>query len=285
MDPSSSDPIDHLPPLRDIIARHRLWAEKKLGQNFLLDSNITDKIARVAAPLDGVHAIEIGPGPGGLTRSLLRAGAANVTAIEFDPRAIEAQQHLADAAAGRLRLIQGDALALDLLDIVPDGPRAIIANLPYNIATPLLVGWLRQIHADPGAYRSMTLMFQREVADRITASVGANAYGRLSVLCQALCQVKRVFDIPGSAFVPPPKVTSSVVHFVPLPAAPRPSFSAIERITAAAFGQRRKMLRSSLSGFRDVLDASGIDGSLRAEQLSIESFMALATVLDASRQP
>ncbi len=272
-----TDPsLDTLPPLRDVIARHGLWAEKKLGQNFLLDGNITDKIARTAGDLSSVHVFEVGPGPGGLTRSLLRAGAKAVTAVEFDARAVAALQELRDAAPDRLRILLGDALETDLTALAAV-PRAIVANLPYNIATPLLVGWLRQVHARPDAFASMTLMFQREVADRITAPAGGKAYGRLAVLCQWLCTAKRMFDIPGSAFVPPPKVTSSVVHFTPRPDADRTvPFDALEKLTAAAFGQRRKMLRSSLKDCLPLLRELGIDETLRAEQLKVADFVALA---------
>lgn len=270
------DTLDTLPPLRDVIARHGLWAEKKLGQNFLLDGNITDKIARIAGDVSGVNMFEVGPGPGGLTRSLLRAGARSVIAVEYDARAVGALQELQDAVPGRLRVVHGDALETDLTALA-DAPRAIVANLPYNIATPLLIGWLRQIHADPGAYHSMTLMFQREVADRITAPVSSKAYGRLAVLCQWLCAARRVFDIPGSAFVPPPKVTSSVVHFTPRADADRSvAFGAVEALTAAAFGQRRKMLRSSLKEYGGAMQAMGLDETLRAEQMPVQDFIALA---------
>ncbi len=259
-----------------MIARHRLRAEKKLGQNFLLDGNITGKIARTAGDLSGVHVIEIGPGPGGLTRSLLRAGAAHVTAVEFDPRAVEALQDLVNAAEGRLSVVPADALKTDPVSLAP-APRAIVANLPYNIATPLLTGWLQQLCEDPDCFRSMTLMFQREVADRIAAAPGTKAYGRLSVVSQWLCVVKRAFDIPPSAFVPPPKVTSSVVHFAPRkPDGAQPSFAAIEAVTAAAFGQRRKMLRSSLRDYLPVLQHLGIDETLRAEQLTPGDFVRIA---------
>jgi 16S rRNA (adenine1518-N6/adenine1519-N6)-dimethyltransferase len=268
--------LNDLPPLRDVIARHELWAEKKLGQNFLLDGNITDKIARACGDLSGTHVFEIGPGPGGLTRSLLRAGAGHVTAVEFDPRAVTALQELAEAADGRLSILQGDALETDLTTL-SDAPRAIVANLPYNIATPLLIGWLRQLREQPGSYSAMTLMFQREVADRIIAPPGGKAYGRLSVLVQWLCRAKRVFDIPPSAFVPPPKVTSSVVRFEPLPLPPdAPALPAVEALTAAAFGQRRKMLRSSLKGWELQMQDLGIDETLRAEQLAVAQFIALA---------
>lgn len=284
----ANDPLDNLlgglPPLREVIALHGLRAEKKLGQNFLLDANITDKIARLAGNLPGVHVIEIGPGPGGLTRSLLRAGAKSVTAIEYDARAVAALQSLAEAANGRLTIYHGDALATDPTLIVPDAPRAIVANLPYNIATPLLIGWLRLMRVHPGTLDGMTLMFQREVADRITALPKTKAYGRLSVMTQWLCAVKRVFDIPGSAFVPPPKVTSSVVTFRPRPLPPdSPSFDVMESIVGAAFGQRRKMLRSSLGDYAEAMKKAGIDESLRAEQLSAGQFIRIAVAAEGNR--
>lgn len=274
---TESGALADLPPLRDVIAQHDLRADKSLGQNFLMDSNITDKIARAAGDLRNATVFEIGPGPGGLTRSLLRAGADNVVALEFDPRAVGALQDLQDRAEGRLRIVQADALKSDLLALAPAGERIVVANLPYNIATPLLLGWLRQIRRDPSAFRSLTLMFQREVADRITAPKGSKTFGRLAVVSQWLCHVKKQFDLPPSVFVPPPKITSSVVHFTPrvLDAA-APGFDAVEKITAAAFGQRRKMLRSSLKAHAAAMTAAGIDDSLRAEQLDIADFIRIA---------
>ena len=268
--------METLPPLREIIAAHDLRAEKSLGQNFLLDQNITDKIARSAGDLSGHTVFEIGPGPGGLTRSLLRTPAAKIIAIEFDPRAIAALQSLKEAAGGRLELIHGDALNTNLTALAP-GPRAIVANLPYNIATPLLIGWLRQIRQDPAAFASMTLMFQKEVGDRITAPPGGKAYGRLGVVTGWLCAARSVYELPPSAFTPPPKVKSSVVHFTPkaLPA-DAPAFEAVEAVTAAAFNQRRKMIRSSLKAYLPAIEALGLDPTKRAEELSIEDFIALA---------
>lgn len=271
--------IDALPPLRDVIAAHDLRAQKSLGQNFLLDLNITDKIVRAAqqkADFTDVHVIEIGPGPGGLTRSLLRSPARKVTAVEFDPRAVTALQDLKDAAAGRLEIVQGDALQTDLIALA-DAPRAIVANLPYNIATPLLINWLRQIREDRTVFRSMSLMFQKEVAQRIAAAPGGKAYGRLSVMAQWLCDVRSVFDLPASAFTPPPKVESSIVHFTPkvLPQ-DAPSFAALERVTAAAFNQRRKMIRSSLKDYVDGIAALGLDPQARAENLRVEDYVMLA---------
>ncbi len=276
---SNAAAIESLPPLREIIAAHNLRAEKKLGQNFLLDLNLTDKIVRGAGDLSGVHVIEIGPGPGGLTRSLLKTDAASVTALEFDPRAIEALQSLQAAANGRLRLLQQDALTADLTALVP-APRAIVANLPYNIATPLLTGWLAQIRQDAGAYNSMTLMFQKEVAERITARPGTKAYGRLSILAGWLCETKKVMDLPAGAFTPPPKISSSVVRFTPRPPeTDAPPFKAIETLTAAAFGQRRKMLRSSLKDYTTAMEECNIDPTMRAEELSVADFIRLAKAI------
>lgn len=274
------DAIDALPPLRDVIAQNDLRAEKKFGQNFLLDLNITDKIARAGGKLSGKNVIEIGPGPGGLTRSLLKAGAESVTAIEFDPRAIAALESLNTAAAGHLKIIQGDALSTNLLELVP-APRVIVANLPYNIATPLLTGWLQQLRDHPGCFDLMILMFQKEVAERITEPTGSKTFGRLSVISQWLCHTDRVFDLPPSAFTPAPKVTSSIVRFMPktLPDS-APSFQAVEKLTAAAFGQRRKMLKSCLKPFPGVLERAGIDGEKRAEQLQIDDFIRLAAALE-----
>lgn len=273
--------VDALPSLREVIAAQQLRATKALGQNFLLDRNITDKIARQAGDMSGHTVIEIGPGPGGLTRSLLRAGAGRVVAIEFDQRAINALQSLVEASQGRLTLVHGDALAVDIAQLVPQGPRMIIANLPYNIATPLVIGWLQQLRADPAFADLMLLMFQREVADRITAPVGGKAYGRLGVVSQWLCAVKRAYDLPPSAFTPPPKVSSAVVSFRPHRfEAPQPGFAALEKITAAAFGQRRKMLRSSLGVYADLLGPTAIAGDLRAEQLPVEGFIKLARALE-----
>lgn len=282
MSSAVSDPaagIDALPPLREVIAQHDLRAEKKFGQNFLLDLNITDKIARAAGDLAGKNVIEIGPGPGGLTRSLLKTGAASVTAIEFDPRAVAALRSLEDAAQGRLKIISGDALAIDLLDLAP-APRVIVANLPYNIATPLLTSWLAQLRDHPGCYDGMILMFQKEVAERITAKPGSKNFGRLAVISQWLCHTDRVFDLPPSAFTPPPKVTSSIVRLIPknLPA-PSPAFRDVEKLTAAAFGQRRKMLKSCLKAFPGALERAGIDGDKRAEQLEIDDFIRLSGAL------
>jgi 16S rRNA (adenine1518-N6/adenine1519-N6)-dimethyltransferase len=267
---------DEWPPLRDVIARYGLQAQKKLGQNFLLDQNITDKISRLSGAMAGQTVFEIGPGPGGLTRSLLRTEAAKIIAIEFDERAVKALQELQMAGGGKLEIVQGDALKIDLLQHAR-APRAIVANLPYNIATTLLIGWLKQIREVPGAFSSMTLMFQKEVAERITAKPGTKSYGRLSVISQWLCEVKKVYDLPPSAFTPPPKVSSAVVHFVPkiLPAG-SPSFEAVGKVTAAAFGQRRKMVRTSLREYAAKLEKLGLNTTARAENLRIQDYIDLA---------
>ncbi len=267
---------DNLPPLRDVIAVHGLRAEKSLGQNFLLDQNITDKIAKLAGDFDGVTVFEIGPGPGGLTRSLLRSNAKKIIAIEFDDRAVKALQGLKDHAGDRLEIMKGDALKSDLLKLA-DGPRAIVANLPYNIATTLLIGWLEQIREDASAYESMTLMFQKEVGERIAALPDSKAYGRLAIISQWLCDAKKVYDLPPSAFTPPPKVSSSVIKLVPKKLEKdAPSFDAVGNVTAAAFGQRRKMVRSSLKNYADKFEKLGIDPEKRAENLPIQDFINLA---------
>ncbi len=269
--------LSSLPPLREIIREHDLRAEKKLGQNFLLDLNLTDKIVRAAGNLTDCTVFEIGPGPGGLTRSLLgNDGVKKVIAIEFDPRAVKALQSLNDVAENHLDIIHGDALESDLCSL-SNAPRAIVANLPYNIATPLLINWLRQIRGGDDSYRSMTLMFQKEVAQRITARVGDKSYGRLAVLCQWLCDVKLSFDVPASAFTPPPKITSSIVHFRPKEDIGEvPAFESVGKITAAAFGQRRKMIRSSLKSYSQFFEAVGLDETMRAENMSVAQFITLA---------
>lgn len=266
-----------LPPLKTIIADHGLRAEKKFGQNFLLDSNITDKIVSCAPDLTDQNVIEIGPGPGGLTRSLLCSPARSVTAIEFDPRAVKALQHLSAAAGERLTLIEGDALSHDLTSLI-DAPRALVANLPYNIATPLLISWLSDIAKNgTNAFASMTLMFQKEVADRIVASPNDKAYGRLSVLCQWLCSVKMAYILPPEAFTPPPKVKSAIVVFRPRGLQENDiDFNALERVTEAAFGQRRKMIRSSLKHYMGAITALGLDPTARAETLSVQNYIDLA---------
>ena len=271
---------DGLPPLRDVIAAHGLAAKKSLGQNFLFDLNLTRRIARAARPLDTV--IEIGPGPGGLTRALLMEGAGQVIAVERDDRALAALADVAAAYPGRLAVIAGDALAQDWVQLAGSGPAQIVANLPYNIATPLLIGWLSGPW--PPWFSALTLMFQKEVAERIVAQPGGKDYGRLSVLCQWRCETKKLFDVHRSAFTPPPKVTSAVVQLVPRTApAPACELAKLERVTAAGFGQRRKMLRQSLKTVFDhpeeVLMEMGIDPTARAEQISVADFARLAARL------
>ena len=271
-----------LPPLREVIAAHGLDARHSLGQHFLLDANLTARIVREAGDLSGRNVIEVGPGPGGLTRALLASGASRIVAIELDRRAAAAITELADALnstaqAGRLRVIEADALQVDLPELVP-APRQIVANLPYNVASPLLVRWLRQA----GAFEQMTLMFQREVAERIVASPGTAAYGRLSVLAGWICESHIALRLPPAAFVPPPKVWSAVVVLRPLGVQPEPAlFAAMERLTAAAFGQRRKMLRGALRqlGGEALLGRAGIAPERRAETLSIAEFDRLARLL------
>jgi 16S rRNA (adenine1518-N6/adenine1519-N6)-dimethyltransferase len=271
-----------LPPLREVIARHGIAARRGLGQNFILDLNLTRRIARAAGRLDRGTVIEIGPGPGGLTRGLLAEGAAHVVAIERDPRCLVALAELAAAFPGRVEIIEGDALELDPAALTPP-PRRIVANLPYNIATALLLRWLDRI----GDYDSLTLMFQREVAERLVAVPRSPAYGRLSVIVQWLSLPKILFDVPPAAFVPAPKVTSSVVSLMPRPAPLAAAEKAtLERVTAAAFGQRRKMLRASLRtlgvAVEPLLAAAGITPTARPEELSVAEFCALARALEAS---
>ena len=268
-----------MPPLREVIRRHALGARKALGQNFLLDLNLTGRIARAAAPLDQADIVEIGPGPGGLTRALLLEGARRVVAVERDPRCVVALADLAIAFPDRLTLVEGDALAIDPVELASP-PRKIVANLPYNIATPLLLAWLPHI----AAYESLTLMFQKEVAQRLVAAPRSKAYGRLSIMVQWLADVRLLFDVPPRAFVPPPKVISTVVRLVPraAPLAPCAAMD-LEQVTAAAFGQRRKMLRASLRSLgtdpERLLAAAGISPTSRAEELSVTEFCALARAL------
>jgi 16S rRNA (adenine1518-N6/adenine1519-N6)-dimethyltransferase len=268
-----------LPPLRDVIARHGLAARRALGQHFLLDLNLTRRIARAAGDLSSGTAIEIGPGPGGLTRALLEGGARQVIAIERDERCRAALAELEAAFPGRLEVIFADALAEDASGLGTP-PRRIVANLPYNVATPLLIRWLGGIDA----FASLTLMFQKEVADRLTARPRSKDYGRLSVLTQWLTEPRRLFDIPARAITPPPKVTSTVVQLTPRPAPLHPADRAhLERITAAAFGQRRKMLRQSLKAVpadpAALLALAGVPETARAEELDIGQFCALARAL------
>jgi len=272
---------DGLPPLRVVIDTYGLAAKKALGQNFLLDLNLTGKIARAAGDLSSSTVIEVGPGPGGLTRALLMHGAKRVIAIERDERCLPALADIAAAYPGRLEVISGDALATDFATLVRgETDVQIAANLPYNIGTELLVRWIATKDWPP-FWSSMTLMFQREVAERIVAAPGSDAYGRLGVLAGWRCEAKIVFDLPPQAFWPPPKVKSSVVHLTPRQRPLTATLASVERVTAAAFGQRRKMLRQSLKviGGERLLDAAGIDGTRRAETLNIEEFVRLANAL------
>ncbi len=276
---ADAEALQALPPLRDVIAAHALSPRKALGQNFLLDLNLTRRIARSGGPLADSHVVEIGPGPGGLTRALLLEGAAHVTAIERDRRALPALQEIAAAAPGRLTIVEGDALAFDYAQLSGELPVRIVANLPYNVATPLLVGWL-SAEPWPPFWASLTLMFQREVADRIVAKPGSKTYGRLSILVQWRARAKRLFEVPARAFTPPPKVTSAIVRLEPRPDARSVPVRALEAVTAAAFGQRRKMLRSSLRQLWPDADAvlkeAGIEPTLRAEDLPVAGFLRLA---------
>ncbi|WP_422373361.1 16S rRNA (adenine(1518)-N(6)/adenine(1519)-N(6))-dimethyltransferase RsmA [Hoeflea sp.] len=271
---------DGLPPLRDIVATHELAPKKALGQNFLFDLNLTAKIARAAEPLDGFTVIEIGPGPGGLTRALLAQGASRVVAIERDPRCLPVLEQISEHYPGRLEVIEGDALEVDLAALSRGAPAKIVANLPYNVGTQLLINWLTADVQTP-FWSSMTLMFQKEVGMRIVAAPGSNHYGRLGVLAGWLAHAEILFDVPPQAFTPPPKVTSSVVQLVPR-ANPLPcDLAKLERVTQAAFGQRRKMLRQSLKplGGEALLNGVGIDPARRAETLSVEEFCALARAI------
>jgi len=274
--------VDTLPPLRDAIRRHGLTPRKSLGQNFLLDLNLTGRIARAAGPLDGVTVVEVGPGPGGLTRALIAEGARRVVAIERDERAIAALGEIAEHYPGRLTVVAGDALTFDVAPYLDSGAVRVVANLPYNIATALLIGWLTA-EPWPPWYDQLTLMFQREVAERIVAGPGSKTYGRLSVLAGWRTEARMLFDIAPSAFVPPPSVTSTVVQFMPR-AAPLPcDRRTLERVTEAAFGQRRKMLRQSLRSLGvdplPLLESAGIDPTARAEDIAVEGFVALARSL------
>jgi 16S rRNA (adenine1518-N6/adenine1519-N6)-dimethyltransferase len=278
--------IDDLPPLREVIRRHGLAARRSLGQNFLLDLNLTARIARAAGPLEGVTVIEVGPGPGGLTRALLALGAKRVIAVERDERCVAALHELAERFGDRLTVIAGDAMAVDFLPHVNSGPVRIVANLPYNIATALLVGWLT-IEPWPPWYEMLVLTFQREVAQRIVATPGTKSYGRLSVLAGWRTTAQMLFDIAPRAFVPAPQVTSSVVRLVPR-AQPLPCDRRIlERVVEAAFGQRRKMLRQSLKSLGvdplPMLAAAEIDPTARAEDVPVEGFVAMARALAAAR--
>jgi 16S rRNA (adenine1518-N6/adenine1519-N6)-dimethyltransferase len=275
--------IDKLPPLREIIARHGLSAKKQLGQNFLLDLNLTSRIARTAGPLDGVTVIEVGPGPGGLTRALLAEGARKVVAIERDERALPALAEIEAAYPGRLEIISGDAMTIDYAALA-DGPTRIVANLPYNIGTELLIGWLTS-DPWPPFFQSLTLMFQREVAERIVAKPNDEQYGRLGVLCGWRTDARIAFNVGRENFTPPPNVTSAVVHLVPKPVASDIRVKDVEAVTRAAFGQRRKMIRQSLKStgvpVEKLLAAAGLKGDERAETLPVEAFLEMAKALRA----
>jgi 16S rRNA (adenine1518-N6/adenine1519-N6)-dimethyltransferase len=285
--PSSSPPetggvetggLGDLPPLRDVLAGAGLAADKRFGQHFLLDLNVTRKIVRLARLDPDQPVIEVGPGPGGLTRALLESGV-KVIAVEKDPRFLPVLAELAAAAPGRLTVVEADALAVDEAALA-GGPASIVSNLPYNVGTPLLVKWL----TGPFRPTSMTLMFQKEVADRIAAPPGGRDYGRLGVLAQALCAADKVMDLPARAFTPPPKVASAVVRLVPLDPPPADALiDALQKITAAAFGQRRKMLRSSLKvlGGETLCEAAGLDPNARAETVPVAGFLRLAEVMGA----
>ena len=276
-------PVDDLPPLREVVRAHGLQPKRSLGQNFLFDLNLTSRIARAAGPLEGVTVLEIGPGPGGLTRALLAEGAGRVVAIERDERTLPALAAVAERYPGRLEIVEADALAFDPRPFLGDRPARIVSNLPYNVGTALLTGWLTGEHWPPW-WSSLTLMFQREVAERIVADERDRAnYGRLGVLCGWRTEARILFDVPPSAFVPPPKVTSSVVQLLPrvdpLPCPVR----ALEAVTRAAFGQRRKMLRQSLKALGpdlgSLLAATGLRETARAEEVSVAGYAALARAI------
>ncbi len=270
--------VSNFPSTRALVDKYELRAARALGQNFLIDSNITSKIARTAAIKDGEHVIEVGPGPASLTRELLTTDAASITAIELDKRCLPLLQEFVNVSDGKLKIMHGDAMKIDVESEVP-APRVIVANLPYNVATPLLIGWLKMIGENPESINRMTLMFQKEVAERITAAPNTKSYGRLSIITQWLCDVEYNFEVPPSAFLPAPKVTSAIVT---LHARPKPlhdaDFATLEKVVAAAFNQRRKMLRQSLKAFggETFLEAVGIDPTRRAETLSVEEFCALS---------
>jgi 16S rRNA (adenine1518-N6/adenine1519-N6)-dimethyltransferase len=279
----SSISPDGLPPLREVVERHGLMAQKALGQNFLFDLNLTGRIARSAGPLEGQTVVEIGPGPGGLTRALLANGAGRVIAIERDRRCMPALAEIAAHYPGRLEVVDGDALAVDLSGLLGGNQARIVANLPYNIGTPLLVGWL-SAEPWPPWWTSLTLMFQREVAERIVATPEQRAaYGRLAVLANWRCETKILFDVPKTAFVPQPKITSSIVQLVPRQNPEPCDRRLLERVTLAAFGQRRKMLRQSLKAVladpAAMIEAADLSPTMRAEEVSVSGFVALANAL------
>jgi 16S rRNA (adenine1518-N6/adenine1519-N6)-dimethyltransferase len=277
--------IDDLPPLREVVRAHGLLARKSLGQNFLFDLNLTSRIARSAGPLHGVTILEVGPGPGGLTRALLAGGAERVIAVERDARCLPALAEIAARYPGRLEIVEADALAFDPRPVIGERPARVVANLPYNVGTALLTGWIA-VDRWPPWWRSLTLMFQREVAERIVADeTRPKDYGRLGVLCGWRTEAKILFDVPPSAFVPPPKVTSSVVHLMPRENPLPCRVGALEAVTRAAFGQRRKMLRQSLRALTPeptaIIAAAGLDETIRAEDVPVAGYVALANAFDA----
>jgi 16S rRNA (adenine1518-N6/adenine1519-N6)-dimethyltransferase len=278
--------IDALPPLRDVIAQHELAAKKSLGQNFLLDMNLTSRIARSAGSLEGFHVLEIGPGPGGLTRAILAAGAEHLTAIEMDERCLPALADIAAYYPGKLTVLQGDALTMDMAALSQGRPTHIIANLPYNVASPLIIGWL-QTEPWPPWFASITVMVQREYAERLVATPAERKdYGRLSVLTGLRAEARILFNVPPTAFVPQPKVMSSVVQLLPRQDAPRFEMAILENLTRAAFGQRRKMLRQSLKSIGDstaLLEACDLAPEKRAEEISPDDFLAMVRVLEARK--
>lgn len=271
-----------LPPLREVIARHGLSASKALGQNFLFDEQLLDRIAALPGDLNGKQVLEVGPGPGGLTRALLRAGA-QVTAIEMDSRCLPALAELGDAFPGKLKVIQGDALKMDHAEIMGGEPFAVLSNLPYNVGTALFTRWLGG-ESWPPLWTSLTLMFQQEVAQRIVAAPGGSAYGRLAILAQWRSSARLAMKVHRSAFTPPPKVMSAIVHVEPAEMPEGVSAKRLEKLTEAAFGQRRKMLRQSLKGVPgavEALEQIGIDPQRRAETLEVNDFVRLARILSA----
>jgi 16S rRNA (adenine1518-N6/adenine1519-N6)-dimethyltransferase len=280
--------IDDLPPLREVVRAHGLMAKKSLGQNFLFDLNLTSRIARSSGPLEDATVIEVGPGPGGLTRAILAAGARKMIAIERDSRCLPALAEIAERYPGRLEVVEADALEFDPRPLVGDGLVRIIANLPYNVGTALLIGWLTG-ESWPPWWASLTLMFQREVAERIVADESdPKNYGRLGVLCGWRTEARILFDVPPSAFVPPPKITSSVVHLIPRTSPLPCRIGALETVTRAAFGQRRKMLRQSLKSIAPdpalIIRAAGLEDTIRAENIPVDGYVALANAYDEMRK-
>ncbi len=267
--------MSELPSLRETLDAHGLSAKKSFGQHFLLDLNVTHKIVRLAGPFEGRAVIEVGPGPGGLTRALLESDAGQVVLVEKDSRFIPLLSEL-DDGSGRLAIVEGDALKVHEAELI-DGPAHLVSNLPYNVGTPLLIKWL----TGPWTPHALTLMFQKEVADRVAAAPGSDAYGRLSVIAQAVCEARVVMDLPARAFTPPPKVASAVVHLIPRADRPAPEIlKRLEQVTGAAFGQRRKMLRSSLKplGGAALCEAAGVDPDARAEVIDVAGFLRLASI-------